>query len=161
VFVKAEHPALHPGQGAQVLLDGKPLGWIGVLHPRWRQQYDLPQPPVLFELSLDMLQQRAIPKFLEFSKFPLVRRDIAVVVDEGLNVQTLLDGLRENPPAIVTEIDIFDVYRGKGIDSDKKSLAFRVLMQDTQKTLTDKETDEAIAQLTAVLTSRFQAKLRV
>ena len=159
-FVAAVHPALHPGQSAQVWLGDKLLGWLGVLHPQWRQKYDLPQSSVLFELDMALLQQRHIPAYKEFSKFPPVRRDIAVVVDESVQTQVMLDAMLEDKPAIVTELELFDVYRGKGIDSDKKSLAFRVLMQDTQKTLTDKETDDAISHLTQILNNRFNAKLR-
>ncbi len=159
-FVAAQHPALHPGQSATVWIDGKSIGWLGVLHPQWQQKYDLPQSATLFELDLASLQKRVVPVFSEYSKLQQVRRDIAVVVDESLSVQTILDALLENKPAIVTAVELFDVYRGKGIDSDKKSLAFRVLMQDTQKTLTDKETDEAISHLTQILNNRFNAKLR-
>lgn len=159
-FSAASHPAMHPGQTAQVWLGEQLLGWVGVLHPQWQQKYDLPQAPVLFELDLARLMERPLPTFSEFSKFPQVRRDIAVVVDEKVNVFSLLDALREAAPDIVTEVQLFDVYRGKGIDSDKKSLAFRVLMQDTQKTLTDDETEGAVAALTQMLRSRFDAKLR-
>lgn len=159
-FSAASHPAMHPGQTAQVWLGEQLLGWVGVLHPQWQQKYDLPQAPVLFELDLARLMERPLPTFSEFSKFPQVRRDIAVVVDEKVNVFSLLDALREAAPDIVTEVQLFDVYRGKGIDSDKKSLAFRVLMQDTQKTLTDDETEGAVAALTQMLSSRFDAKLR-
>ncbi|TCV90380.1 phenylalanine--tRNA ligase subunit beta [Sulfurirhabdus autotrophica] len=159
-FTAAQHPALHPGQSATVWIANKCIGWIGVLHPQWQQKYDLPQSATLFELDLASLQKRVIPVFSEYSKLQQVRRDIAVVVDESLSVQIILDALHENKPAIVTALELFDVYRGKGIDSDKKSLAFRVLMQDTQKTLTDKETDEAITHLTQILNNRFNAKLR-
>jgi len=159
-FTVSQHPALHPGQSAKVWIGEKFIGWLGVLHPEWQQKYDLPQLATLFELDLASLQQKIIPVFKEYSKLQQVRRDIAVVVDESVNVQTLLDALHENKPEIVTAMELFDVYRGKGIDSDKKSLAFRVLMQDTQKTLTDKETDEAISHLTQILNNRFNAKLR-
>jgi len=159
-FTAAQHPALHPGQSAQIWLDDQPVGWIGTLHPTWQQKYDLPASPVLFELELAALLECPVPAYVEVSKFPPVRRDIAVVVDEASVVQTLLDGLREASPSTVIELDLFDVYRGQGIDPGKKSLAFRVLMQDTRKTLTDAEVDEAIAQLTQILTTRFNAKLR-
>jgi phenylalanyl-tRNA synthetase beta chain len=159
-FVAAPHPALHPGQSAQVWLGERMVGWMGLLHPQLQQKYDLSSAPVLFELELDELLTRRVPAYSEVSKFPPVRRDLAVIVDESTSVQTLLDGLNENPPAIVTGVELFDVYRGKGIDSGKKSLAFRVLMQDTQKTLTDEEVDGAVASLTRLLSERFDAKLR-
>lgn len=159
-FEAASHPALHPGQSAKVWLGGECLGWIGSLHPKWQQKYELPTAPVLFEFDTAALLRARVPAFSEISRFPAVRRDIAVVVDEGIAVQTLLDGMSEHLPELVTELALFDVYRGKGIDSGKKSLAFRVLMQDTRQTLTDEAVDAVTARLAEVLTSRFGAKLR-
>ena len=83
-FVKAEHPALHPGRSAQVLLDGKVIGFIGELHPRWMQKYELPQAPVVFEVDAVALQQRSVPEYAEISKFPGATRDLAVVVKQGV-----------------------------------------------------------------------------
>lgn len=160
-FIAASHPALHPGQSAQVLLNGEEIGWIGTLHPRWQQKYDIPLTAVMFEVNLVPLMQRRIPVFNEISKFPQVRRDLAVVVEEGVNVQTLLDGIRNDLPASVTDLMLFDVYRGKGIDLGKKSLAFKVLMQDTQKTLTDEEVEAALGHIRNILANRFNATLRV
>jgi phenylalanyl-tRNA synthetase beta chain len=159
-FEAAAHPALHPGQSAKVWLEGEFLGWIGALHPKWQQKYELPAAPVLFELEMAVLLRGRVPAFAEISKFQAVRRDLAVVVDEGVSVQDLLDGMSEHLPNVVAELALFDVYRGKGIDLGKKSLAFRVLMQDTRRTLTDEEVDAVTAQLAEVLTSRFGAKLR-
>ncbi len=159
-FEAAPHPALHPGQSAKVLLDGECVGWIGTLHPKWRQGYELPGAPVLFELDMAALLRGRVPAFSGISKFPLVRRDIAVVVDESVNVEALLDAMRENLPEVVIELAPFDVYRGKGIDSGKKSLAFRVLLQDTRQTLTDETVEAITTQLAEILTARFDAKLR-
>ncbi len=159
-FEAAEHPAFHPGQSARVSLDGKAIGWVGVLHPRWRQAYDLPAAPAMFELDVEPLLQREKPVYQEVSKFPPVRRDLALVVREETAVQSLLDALQESLPETVVNLTLFDVYRGKGVDSDKKSLAFSVLLQDTRKTLTDEEVDAAMAHLVQVLTTRFDAKLR-
>lgn len=159
-FEAAEHPALHPGQSARVLLDGQSIGWIGALHPRWRQAYDLSSAPVLFELDLEPLLVREKASYREVSKFPPVRRDLAIVVDEKVSVQALLDAMNQSRPEAVADLTLFDVYRGKGVDSDKKSLAFRVLLQDTRKTLTDEEVDAAVAHLVQILTTQFDAKLR-
>lgn len=160
-FETAPHPALHPGRSARILLDGRYVGWLGELHPRWQQKYELAMPAVLFELELDVLKQRKLPIAGEISRFPPVRRDIAVVVDDAVSVQALFDRLNGAKPGIVSEIALFDVYRGKGIENGKKSLAFRVLLQDTQKTLTDDEVDAVIGQLVQVLEKQFGAKLRV
>jgi phenylalanyl-tRNA synthetase beta chain len=160
-FEAARHPALHPGQSARVWLNGESVGWLGSLHPQWQQRYELPAAPVMFELGLGPLLRRSLPVFNEISRFPTVRRDLAVLVDEAVSVQSLLDAMGEGLPPVVTELALFDVYRGKGIDSGKKSLAFRVLMQDTQQTLTDEAVDGVVAHLAQVLSSRFNAKLRV
>jgi phenylalanyl-tRNA synthetase beta chain len=94
-FVKAEHPALHPGRSARIELNGRAVGWIGELHPRWMPKYDLPHAPILFEIEADALIQRALPVPSDVSKFPPVRRDIAVVVDQKIEVQALLDEMQK------------------------------------------------------------------
>lgn len=159
-FVAASHSALHPGQCARVHLGDEAIGWIGALHPRWMQKYDLPQTAVMFEVDLPALLRGRVPMFREISKFPPVRRDLAIVVEEGVPVQSLLDGVRQHLPHMVTDFMLFDVYRGKGIDLGKKSLAFKVLMQDTQKTLTEEDVESALADIRAVLVNRFNATLR-
>ncbi len=159
-FVATAHPASHPGRSAQILLDGKVVGWIGELHPQWQQQYDLPQPVVWFELDQTALMQATVPRAVEISKFPPVRRDLAVLVDESVAVQSLLDAMQsENAPNVI-ELALFDLYRGKGMEEGKKSLAFRVLLQDTKKTLTDAEIEPSVARLIAVL-QKQGAQLRI
>ncbi len=158
-FVAAAHPASHPGRSAQILLGGQAAGWIGELHPQWLQQYDIPQAAVWFEVDLAALTQAAVPHAGEISRFPPVRRDLAVVVSESVAVQSLLEAMQsENAPNVV-ELALFDLYRSKGVEEGKKSLAFRVLLQDTQKTLTDVEIDQSIARLLAVL-QQHGAQLR-
>ncbi|MHB9119084.1 MAG: phenylalanine--tRNA ligase subunit beta [Burkholderiales bacterium] len=159
-FEAAGHPAFHPGQSARISLHGEFAGWMGTLHPRWRQEYGLPGNAVVFELELPALLARKKPAYAEISKFPAMRRDLAVVVAEDVGVQAMLDALREGAPEMLTELSLFDVYRGKGIDSDHKSLAFQVLLQDTRKTLTDEEVDTVMARLLDLLVDRFDAKLR-
>lgn len=160
VFQAAQHPALHPGQTARIMLDGAAIGWMGSLHPRWQQHYDFPRGVVLFELELEALMRKTVAAFTEIPKFPPIRRDIAVVVDETVTVQSMLDALRAESETLVSDIALFDIYRGKGIAEGKKSLAFLVLMQDTQKTLTDEDADAAMIKLIAVLTNKFGAALR-
>jgi len=147
ILQAAQHPASHPGRSARILLDGLPVGWIGELHPQWQQQNDLPQPVLWFEIELDALQQGSVPRPHDISRFPPVQRDIAVVADEGVTVQSLLDALRACKAPYVVDIDLFDVYRGAGVGEGRKSLAFRVLLQDTQKTLTDSEIEPSITGL--------------
>ena len=159
-FESVHHPASHPGRSARILLDGRAIGWMGELHPQWQQQYDLAQAAVWFEVGLAALAQGSVPKAMDVSRFPAVRRDLAVVVNETVGVQTLLDAMRQAAEPWVTEIALFDVYRGKGMERGKKSLAFRVLLQDTQKTLTDSEIEYSIKLLVDVL-AMHGAQLRI
>jgi phenylalanyl-tRNA synthetase beta chain len=158
-FQTEQHPASHPGRSAKILLEGHAVGWIGELHPQWVQQYELPQAVVWFEVELTALLAASVPVASEVSRFPAVRRDLAVVVDESVTAQSLMAALHGNKAPFVVEVGLFDVYRGKGVENGKKSLAFRVLLQDTQKTLTDIEIDQSIAQLVEVL-QRHGAQIR-
>ena len=159
-FEAATHPALHPGRSARVWVDGEALGWIGELHPRWQARFELPQPVVVFELDATLLQAVPVPHPGQPSRFPSVVRDLAVLVDAERPVQALLDALSAEKPAIVRSVRLFDLYHGKNLPAGRKSLAFRIVMQDTEKTLTDAEADSAIAQMIELLGQRFGATLR-
>jgi len=159
-YVVAQHPALHPGQSAQVWLDGRAIGWLGKLHPKWQQHYQLPKNTILFELDVSPLLNRTVPSYAEIAKFPPVRRDLAVVVDAKIPAGDVLKAMQDAKIPYVYRIGLFDVYQGKGIAEGKKSLAFLVLMQDTQKTLTDAESDSAVAALLETVVSRYGAELR-
>jgi len=156
----AAHPALHPGRSARVLIDGTPAGWLGELHPRWQQKYELPQPVVLFEVEAECLAAAPLPRPQQPSKFPPVVRDIALLVDAGVPVQALLDASLAEKPPIVQSVGVFDLYQGPNLPAGKKSLAFRVVMQDTERTLTDVEADAARDALVGVWGRRFGAILR-
>ena len=159
-FERATHPALHPGRAARVLVEGRAIGWLGELHPRWQQKYELPLAPVLFELDVEALSQVALSRYREVSKFPPIVRDLAMVFDEDLSAAEILEELTQNRPPLVQEIRLFDVFRGGNLGQGRKSLAFRVVMQDTARTLTDADADTAMAQLTGLLSAKFGAKLR-
>jgi phenylalanyl-tRNA synthetase beta chain len=164
-FIKVEHPALHPGRSAQIMLDGQEIGFIGELHPRWQQKYDLPLAPVLFEVDAGALRTRDVPAYREILKFPAVVRDIAVVVKQSVRMQDLMDtfvAARQSNPAcdIMQAIVLFDEYRGKGLENDEKSLAFRFTLQDTQTTLQDDKVDAAMAAFIASVEKKHGAKLR-
>jgi phenylalanyl-tRNA synthetase beta chain len=158
-FKALPHTASHPGKSARILLDGNEVGWVGELHPQWQQQYDLPNPLVWFEVDMGALIGVAVPKVTGISRVPLVRRDIAVLADESVLVDTLLTSMRGAKAPFVEDIGLFDVYRGKGVEQGKKSLAFRVLLQDTQKTLTESEIEPSIAMLVDIL-NKNGAQLR-
>jgi len=167
-FVKAEHPALHPGRSARIEVDGRAVGWIGELHPRLMQKYELPHAPVMFEIDTDALTARALPAPTDVSKFPPVRRDIAVVVDQAVEVQALFDemkkALAEEACRFVQKVVLFDEFRAKsntsgGLAAHEKSLAFRVTLQDPAGTLQDEVVDQAIQTLVERM-ARAGARLR-
>jgi phenylalanyl-tRNA synthetase beta chain len=157
-FVAATHPALHPGRSAQIYCAEKNIGWIGELHPQW--QREMAQTAVCFELDLGALTQAALPLMTEIIKSLPVRRDLAVLVDEAVPVQILLDAMQQAAVPFVMEVALFDVYRGKGVEQGKKSLAFRVLLQDTKKSLTDAEIETSITLLVDEM-QRRGAQLRM
>lgn len=171
-FVKAEHPALHPGRSAAVEVDGKRVGWIGELHPRWQQKYDLPHAPVIFEIEADALFARDVPSYEEISKFPPVTRDVALVVPQSQPVQALIDAMlaaRADDPScrVVQHVALFDEFRPKPgaasagtLGAQDKSLAFRVTLQDSSGTLQDEIVERAIAALVQRVGDAFGARMR-
>ena len=154
------HCALHPGQSARVYLRGEPIGWIGKLHPKWQQHYGLAKSTILFELNMDDILQTSITKLTEVSKFLPVRRDMAVIVNADLPVQDIINTVKKANISLLQDMQLFDVYQGKGIVENKKSLAFLILMQDTNKTLLDSEVEETMAKLLKLLQNQFGATLR-
>lgn len=159
-FAKVEHPALHPGRSAEVLLDGCSLGVLGELHPRWVQKYELGTAPVVFELDLPALLETPLSGYDPVSRFPAVTRDLALVVSQTQAAGSLLSALQAGAPAIVQEIALFDVYQGQSLGENKKSLAFHIVMQDTQRTLEEAEVDSVVALLLHVAQDKFGASLR-
>ncbi|NCS66587.1 MAG: phenylalanine--tRNA ligase subunit beta, partial [Hydrogenophilales bacterium CG03_land_8_20_14_0_80_62_28] len=159
-YEPGEHAALHPGQTARLILDGQTIGWLGALHPKWATELNLNRPAILFELDWANLAARPLPRYRGVSRFPAVRRDIAILVDSGHSVGQILDTVYANIPRLVTDFVLFDVYQGQGVPTDKKSLAFKMLLQDTEKTLTDSEIEGAVAAVLNLLAARFGAVLR-
>ncbi|WP_028873843.1 phenylalanine--tRNA ligase subunit beta [Tepidiphilus margaritifer] len=159
-FEPAPHPALHPGRSARVLLEGQPIGWIGELHPEWVQRLELGTAPQLFELALEAVRHRPIPRYLPVSRQPVVQRDLAFVVDANVPAQALLDALHGESPVWVRQITLFDVYQGQGVEPGKRSLAFRFTLQHDEHTLTDEEIESLLQRLRARLETEFGARLR-
>jgi phenylalanyl-tRNA synthetase beta chain len=157
---RGDHPALHPGQSAEIRVNGQAIGWVGTLHPRLVQAFDLPAAPILFELESQVLVQRDLPRHAGLSRFPLVRRDLAFVLDAQTPARELLAALREDAPGQVRSIEVFDEYRGKGMAENQKSLAIRVVMQDTERTLTDREVEDAVQKLINTALRQCNASLR-
>jgi phenylalanyl-tRNA synthetase beta chain len=154
------HSALHPGQTARIYINGQAQGWLGKLHPKWQQHYNLAKSAFLFELNVQALLATSVPSYQEVSKFLGVRRDIAVIVDVNIQVQSMIQAVKSANIPLLQHIQLFDVYQGKGIAENKKSLAFLVLIQDTHKTLVDTEAEAAMAELLKILENQFGAELR-
>lgn len=167
-FEAAAHPALHPGRGARVMLDGKHVGWIGELHPRWAQQADLAHAPVVFELDVDALSEGELPQVRELSRQPVVVRDLALWVDEDVTVQSMLDTVAKAVKAdaqlaVVQDARVFDVWRDKAQGSEpvaEKSLAFRFWLQDTEVTLDEARVADCLARIKEALVAAHGARQR-
>jgi len=159
-FEAAVHPSFNPGRAAKILLDGAAVGWLGELHPRWQRKYELAHAPVLFELDAASLETVELPEARVPSRFPQVVRDVALVVGAEVPVQALLDAIGAEKPEIVTHVRLFDLYQGQNVPAGRKSVAFRVVMQHTERTLTDAEADAARDGLIGLLGRKFSATLR-
>jgi phenylalanyl-tRNA synthetase beta chain len=159
-FDKTDHPALHPGRSASILVNGKRAGLLGELHPRWQQKYDLLLAPILFELDVDTVTNMAAPRFSALSRMQAVRRDIALLFSDDTPVQAIIDAVKSMKYRTVTEFSLFDLYRGNGLAAGQKSLAFRIVMQDTELTLTDLACDLTVSEIVKALSQEFGATLR-
>lgn len=160
-FRAAAHSALHPGQTAELLLNGQVIGLMGALHPSLAKSFDIDVPAVLFTLDLNVLTAKpATSRFQGLSKFPAVRRDIALVLDVGVPFAALQSAVAEVARDWFRGAELFDVYAGKGMAEGKRSLAMALWFQDLERTLTDAEIDECIAQVVSVVSERTGAQLR-
>ena len=159
-FVPAEHPALHPGQSARILRDGRAVGWIGRLHPEIERRLELTYSGVVFEVETESGLVARVPRLMEISRFPAVRRDLAIVVREAVPIQALLDTIRTGAKDLLTGLVVFDIYRGRGIEEGFKSVAIGLNLQDISRTLTDEETDAVVAQVVAGLEREHSATIR-
>jgi len=159
-FEPASHPAFHPGRSARILLDGAAAGWIGELHPKWQQKYGLPQAPVLFELDAQPMQTVRLPSPEVPSDQPTVVRDISMLFPLDTPAGAILEAIQAEKPAIVRLVSLLSLFRGQGVPPNLKSLAFRVVMQHTERTLTDAEADAARDALVALLGRKFSATIR-
>jgi phenylalanyl-tRNA synthetase beta chain len=160
-FVAAQHPALHPGQTAEILsLQGEKIGWLGMLHPTMEKQLGFDTQVFLFELDQDLLLNKQLPKFKSLSKYPSVRRDIALIVKEEVNVSEIIKCIKSCDEVTLQDIVIFDIYRGKGVEEGSKSVAVSLILQDFSQTLTDSQIDAIFSRLLDTLTKTINAKLR-
>lgn len=151
---------LHPGRAAQITRAGRGVGWLGELHPQLVRALDLTYVPLLFELEADAALAAKIPDFEEFSRFPSIRRDIAVVVDEATPLEALREHVSVSANKLLRDLLVFDVYRGPGIESGRKSIALGLILQERTRTLTDQDADEIVAGVIARLRSELNASIR-
>jgi phenylalanyl-tRNA synthetase beta chain len=159
-FEPVEDPALHPGQSARVLSDGRELGRLGLLHPALQSQLEIPKNVFVFEIDLAALPEAPIPAFEPISKFPAIRRDLALLVDRSVAFATLYDTAKRAAPGIVQSISVFDVYTGENIDSGLKSIALSLILQESSHTLTDEEVDRAETAILSTLAAELGARRR-
>jgi phenylalanyl-tRNA synthetase beta chain len=160
VFQVGSHPALHSGQSADLYRQGRPIGRIGALHPELQRELNIDQSVYLLEVELAGLVGGPLPHFSELSKFPEVRRDLAVVVDRSVPAKAILGTVREAAGSCLRDLRLFDVYQGKGIDPQRKSLALGLTFQHSSRTLTEDEINTAVDAVINLLASRFEAILR-
>ncbi|KYC25985.1 phenylalanine--tRNA ligase subunit beta [Pseudomonas sp. ABFPK] len=159
-FSAGKHPALHPGQTAAIERDGKLVGYLGAIHPELAKALDLDRPVFLFELVLGDVVEGRLPKFSELSKFPETRRDLALIAGRDVASSSVLEVIRDNAGEWLTDLRLFDVYQGKGIDPDRKSLAVGLTWQHPSRTLNDDEVNAALQNILTSLEQRLNTTLR-
>jgi phenylalanyl-tRNA synthetase beta chain len=171
-FEAAAHPALHPGRSARVLIQGRGVGFVGELHPRWRQAWELTQAPVLFELDLDAVLQRLVPAAQAVTRYPAVERDLAVIVSEHVTHAQLMAAVWSAPSqGLLRDAVLFDVYRPQaakanastppgGLSEGDKSMAVRLTLNSDEATLTEAQIEAVMAAQLAQLTAQLNARLR-
>ena len=164
VFEPAAHPALHPGRSARVLLDGQAIGFIGELHPRWRQSYELPQAPLMFELNLAAVQVRSVPALEAIARHPSAWRDVALAVPESATHDALIQALRDDPSELLRSATLFDVYKPQTANAElrdgERSMAVRLEFLDAAATLTEDRIDAGVAAAVARASAAQGARLR-
>ncbi len=159
-FVPESLPALHPGQSARILHGEEHVGWIGTLHPAIEKEIGINQRAFVFELRLSCFDQAAVPRFEPVSRYPAIRRDLALLLDRGITAAEVEKVVRESADPTLKDFHLFDLYEGEGIDSGRKSIAFGLTFQDQSRTLEDGDIDRALSRILSVLTGKLGATLR-
>ncbi len=159
-FVAARYPALHPGQTARIERGGQVAGLLGALHPRLLDELDISGPVYLFELNLSVIEAGFLPQFVPLSRFPAIRRDIAIIVNEGISAEAVKNCIGQAASDVLKNLQLFDVYRGEHIDCGKKSMALGLTLQASSRTLTDVEVDALMGTIIGKLKEQLDADLR-
>ncbi|WP_461483948.1 phenylalanine--tRNA ligase subunit beta [Porticoccus sp.] len=158
--VEKNHPALHPGQAASIEREGRLVGYVGRIHPRVQKGLDLSQPVYVFELLSTEVLAGQLPAFGGISKFPEVRRDLALIVDQDVSAEALSMAVRQNAGSYLIDLKIFDVYQGKGIENNRKSVGMGLTFRDSSRTLTEEEINGAVEDVVNAMKEQFSASLR-
>jgi phenylalanyl-tRNA synthetase beta chain len=159
-YISEAHPALHPGQSARIYRDQQPIGWLGAIHPTVAKQLDIGTGAFVFELSLPVLLMAATPEFSPISRYPSIRRDYSLEVDEAVRWDALEECIWKAAPGYLNEVKLFDVYSGKGVTPGRKSFAMGLILQEISRTLTDVEIEAATTEILAALTDNLGVTLR-
>ncbi|MGI9249150.1 MAG: phenylalanine--tRNA ligase subunit beta [Woeseiaceae bacterium] len=159
-FVATNHAALQAGQAAEISRNGEAIGVLGRLHPSLAKRYDLKRPVYVFELDASKALASQAPSSSSISKFPAIRRDVAVIVDDGVSADDLIEAVAASDPRLIQDVRIFDIYTGAGIEAGRKSVAIGLILQETSRTLTDDDADVVMAATISKLKDEFAAELR-
>ncbi len=159
-FKKSDNEILHPGQSADIYHKNSYVGFIGVLHPVVQTRLNIDQKVLTFEIETDCLVESTLPVFTELSKFPVIRRDIALIVDQNIEVQQLIDTVHAIKSEILRDVFVFDVYTGKEVIKNRKSIALGLILQDFSRTLTDEDVDKTVSKVLEILEKQHNAVLR-
>jgi phenylalanyl-tRNA synthetase beta chain len=159
-FEPGTHPALSPGRTARIVRGERTVGWLGVLHPELAKRIDKKHAPVMFCLQLDALAPATVPAYKRYSKFPSIRRDLALVVDVNVSAEALTKAAEAAAGDLLQHVVVFDVYRGKGVDSRRKSIGLGLILQDASRTLTDEDADRKMRSVMEKLEREFGATIR-
>jgi phenylalanyl-tRNA synthetase beta chain len=159
-YAPVEHPALQPGQAAEIVRDGQVIGVFGKLHPMHAKRFDLRRDVFLFELDADAALASSAPRAQPVSRYPSIRRDIAIVVNEKVSAAELVAAVEASSPELISNVRIFDIYQGPGIEAGLKSVALGLILQETSRTLTDADADSAMQAAVRNLQDKFAAELR-
>jgi phenylalanyl-tRNA synthetase beta chain len=159
-FTRSQNPVLHPGQGADLTCCGKSIGFLGALHPAILKKLDINQPVFVFEIETSPILSAKLPKFREMSRFPSIRRDISISVDKNLPVRELVDSIYSLKNEILQEVFVFDVYTGKEVRNNRKSVALGLILQDFSRTLVDEDVENLVAKILKQLKEHYNADLR-
>jgi phenylalanyl-tRNA synthetase beta chain len=159
-FRSCSHPALHPGQSADIYRGDQYIGVLGALHPEIIQILDISQKVFVFEILFDVLEPICMPHFVEISKFPEIRRDLAIFVDQTVPAQQIQDTIEDVGGELLKDVSVFDVYQGKGVAPHRKSIALALTLQHASRTLVDEEVADLLGRIVDVLKQKFAAELR-